>query len=223
MQMQVLLMQMQVLLAMAFTPAAVPRRVRTQGQRFVLASTNETIVLSGPNVVVKGPPYLPEVSGDAVCNDTVNGACTATGTCVSCTTFNEADVRNLKAHGWNTIRLGVVWAGAQPADADELDKDFVRRLHAVLDLCDQHGIHVVLDNHGDMVGTAGCGNGVPLWVQRQAAPELLGTPLRTALPFSLVPSLRVSELSGYAHCGDNASAWAAHADDPKYGHWGSNI
>ena len=48
---------------------------------------------------------------------------------------------------------------------DALDADFVRRLDEFLALTDRFGIHVLLDNHGDMVGTAGCGNGVPMWIQ----------------------------------------------------------
>ena len=43
--------------------SATPRLVKISGQEFVLSSTNETVVLAGPNVVVKGPPYLPAVSG----------------------------------------------------------------------------------------------------------------------------------------------------------------
>ncbi len=38
----------------------------------MLAGTNEPIVMKGPNVVVKGPPYLPSVDGDTFCNDNVN-------------------------------------------------------------------------------------------------------------------------------------------------------
>ena len=59
--------------------------------------------------------------------------------------------------GWNTIRLGVVWAGAQPRDEDALDPGFLELLHDVLDLTDANEIHVILDNHGDMVGSAGKG------------------------------------------------------------------
>ncbi len=82
---------------------------------------------------------------------------------------------------------GVVWAGAQPRDENALDPDFLWRLDAILNLTDAHGIavlfttcritvlslshkslnvcsrapiQVMLDNHGDMVGSAGCGNGV---------------------------------------------------------------
>ena len=63
---------------------------------------------------------------------------------------------------------------SQSRDEDALDPVFLEKLHAVLDLTDANDIHVILDNHGDMVGTAGCGNGVPMWFQQKAAPELIG-------------------------------------------------
>jgi hypothetical protein len=196
---------------------AVPRRVRVDGRRFVEAATNATIVLAGPNVVVKGPPYLPSTSGQSICNDVVDDDCSAHGNCTSCTTFNQADVMHLKSLGWNVIRLGVVWAGAQPSDSDHLDPSFLNRLHSVLDLTDAAGIHVVLDNHGDMTGSAGCGNGVPMWFQQKAAGDLVGKPLQTAFPFDLVPQLRIDNIPGFASCGsDNSSAWGAHAGDANY-------
>ena len=206
------------LLLLSSTAASppLPRNIRISGRHFVLAATREPIVLSGPNVVVKGPPYLPTVAGAAPCSDVVNSACAAAGTCASCTTFNAADVANLRARGWNAIRLGVVWAGAQPRDEGALDPAFLARLHAVLNLTDAEGIAVVLDNHGDMVGGAGCGNGVPTWLSRAAAPELIGAPLGTGFPYSLVPSLQVTTLQGWGVCGANASAWAAHAGDDNY-------
>jgi hypothetical protein len=114
--------------SLAASPA--PRRIRIDGQQFVISATNEPVVMSGPNVVVKASPYLPATSGDTMCNDIVNDECTATGTCQTCFTFNEYDIANLKAQGWNTIRLGVVWAGAQPTDEYALDPDFVARLQA---------------------------------------------------------------------------------------------
>ena len=86
---------------------------------------------------------MPSVSGDTICKDNTSGACTATGTCSSCSTFNQADVDHIKSLGWNFIRLGVVWAGAQPIDTDSLDAAFVERLHAVLNLTDANGIHGV--------------------------------------------------------------------------------
>jgi len=197
---------------------AVPRNVRISGRNFILAATNTSIVMSGPNVVVKGPPYMPAVEGSTICNDVTDVACQAAGTCTSCTTFNQADVDHIKRLGWNSIRLGVVWAGAQPRDEDALDAAFLKRLHAVLTLTDANGIHVVLDNHGDMVGSAGCGNGVPTWFQLKApgVKQLLGKPLKTALPYRLINSLNVAKEAGYDHCGHDAKRWATHAGDPNY-------
>jgi hypothetical protein len=154
----------------AAAAAATPRAVRVSGQHFVLAETNASIVLVGPNVVVKGPPYMPRVSGSTICRDIVDGSCQPFGNCSSCTTFNEADVAHLKANNWNSIRLGVVWAGAQPRDEDQLDPAFLARLHALLNLTDREGIAVVLDNHGDAVGSANCGNGIPMWFSQKASP-----------------------------------------------------
>ena len=175
--------------------AATPlkRNVHISGKEFFDVKANATVVLGGPNVVVKGYPYMPAVEGNTICNDVVghtlrrfrltmfrctdtfsyprisfhlskvNDLCTAHGNCSTCSTFNQADVDHIKSRGWNFIRLGVVWAGAQPRDEDALDPDFLKRLHAVLELTDKNGVHVMLDNHGDMVGTLGCGNGVPAW------------------------------------------------------------
>jgi hypothetical protein len=116
--------------------------------------------------------------------------------------------------GWNFIRLGVVWAGAQPRDEEKLDPNFVQRLHAVLNLTDANGIHVMLDNHGDM--WAGCGNGAPMWFQKKAAPHLIGKPPVTPFPFNLFRGLDVKKVSGYDHCGADEGKWAKYAGDPNY-------
>ena len=171
--------------------SAVPRLIKISGQQFIDVRTNKPIVLGGPNVVVKGPPYLPLVSGNTICNDIVDSYCSGHGNCSTCNTFNQADVDHIKSRGWNFIRLGVVWAGAQTKDGDQLDPDFLERLHALLNLTDANGLHVMLDNHGDMTGTLGCGNGVPAWFQLQApgVKDLVGKPLEAAFPYGLLPSL----------------------------------
>lgn len=195
------------------TPA--PRRVRISGKQLVVAASNSPIVLSGPNVVVKGPPYLPFTNSSAVCSDVVTDECQASGTCTSCTTFSEADIVNLRARGWNAIRLGVMWAGAQPQNEDALDGTFLTLLHAVLSLCDAYNITVILDNHGDMVGGQNCGNGVPAWFQQLAAPQLIGAPLSTPFPYNLV-GLDIKTLAGWHYCGQNASMWREFSGDPNY-------
>jgi len=116
--------------------------------------------------------------------------------------------------GWNTIRLSVVWAGAQPSDDNFLDPEFVKRLHDILELTDDNGIHVMLDNHGDMVGSAGCGNGVPIWFQKKAVPHLIGQPLETNFPYNLI--YPIEDLDGYQFCGTNISMWNNFSGDPNY-------
>jgi len=194
--------------AHAFSPrASAPRAVRVVGKHWVNATTGEPLLLKGPNVVVKGSPWLPRVEGRTVCNDTAHA---------TCETFNEADAVHItRTMGWNAIRLGVAWPGAQPADAPALDAAFVANLRAILRLCEAHGIHVILDMHGDMVGSANCGWGVPMWLSQQAAPQLIGKPLRTALPYSLLAPF-TDEFKIQTSCGDNESRWAEHAADPDY-------
>ena len=103
---------MAIIFLFGYSSASSKRFVHIQDKKFILRSNNQPILLSGPNVVVKGPPYLPEVSGDTYCIDNTDGDCSQTGTCTSCTTFNQADIDHIKSMGWNTIRLGVIWAGA---------------------------------------------------------------------------------------------------------------
>lgn len=67
-----------------------------------------------------------------------------------------------------------------------------------------------------MVGTAGCGNGVPMWVQKKAAPELIGKPLSTGFPYNLISSLEITKLEGFDYCGLDETKWAEHAGDPNY-------
>jgi hypothetical protein len=194
-----------------------PRNIKIQGRIFIKYSgkeKGEQIILTGPNIVVKGPPYLPMVIGNEICNDIINQDCLLKGNCISCTTFNEADIKNIINNGWNTIRLGVVWAGAQPKDENKLDEKFVENLHKILNLTDFFKINVILDNHGDMVGSQGCGNGVPTWLQKKAAGELFGKPLETNFPYNLF--FNVKKLPMYSECGNNSTKWEKFSGDPNY-------
>ena len=55
-----------------------------------------------------------------------------------------------------------------------------------------------------------------MWISQLAAPELIGKPLATGLPFSLISSLNIENEAGFEHCGMDAARWAAHAGDPNY-------
>jgi hypothetical protein len=106
----------------AATPAL--RDVVVENREFVSTKTGEKVVLTGANVVVKGAPWLPTTDGNAVCDTPANPS-----TNTSCRTFNAADAKHLtQTLGYNFIRLGVVWAGAQPDSTDALDPVWVAKL-----------------------------------------------------------------------------------------------
>mmetsp|Transcript_4606 Transcript_4606/g.8785 ORF Transcript_4606/g.8785 Transcript_4606/m.8785 type:complete len:348 (-) Transcript_4606:20-1063(-) len=114
--------------------------------------------------------------------------------------------------GWNFVRLGVVWAGAQPQDSDTLDPDWVDRLHKFLDLADSHKIHVLLDIHQDVVGTATCGEGVPMWFSQLAAPDSIGKP-----PHPLPGTAHLWPEQDDGLCGfDDDENWGMFAGQPDY-------
>ena len=195
-----------------------PRDVFINGTAFYNASTGHPVVLTGANVVMKGYPWIPAVTGNTVCDTTGLDANT------SCSTFNSADALHLTQDlGYNFVRLGVVWAGGQPRGPNtSLDPDFVARLHAFLDLCHTYGIAVLLDLHQDAVGTAVCGEGVPMWYSKLVTPGEIGKPI---VPLS-------TKLSGACN---GSEAWTEFASDPDYnilnpccrqvnqGNWGALI
>uniref|UniRef100_A0A7S1AJ74 Glycoside hydrolase family 5 domain-containing protein n=1 Tax=Noctiluca scintillans TaxID=2966 RepID=A0A7S1AJ74_NOCSC len=177
------------------TPPSTTRDILVSGRNFVDGSTGATVVLTGTNVVMKGAPWIPAVNGTSRCGHTGDA---------SCKTFNAADAQHLRDEGYTMIRLAVPWAGGQPVKEEGLDPDFKARLEAVLDLCHQFNLAVLLDVHQDAVGTALCGEGVPMWVSQLAVPKQIGLPIA---PLQTTPS----------GCGVTAlAAWAEYKGDPEY-------
>jgi hypothetical protein len=109
------------------------------------AGSSGVVLLVGTNVVMKGAPWLPDANGTTSCADKPPHCDDMQGCNITCTSFNAADAANLKRQGYNLVRLGVVWAGAQPAGpGTALDKEWLRRLHAILEVCHAAGIYVIL-------------------------------------------------------------------------------
>lgn len=176
------------------TPPSMPRDILVSGRNFV-DGTGAPVVLTGTNVVMKGAPWIPAVDGTERCGYTGDP---------SCKTFNAADAQHLRDQGYSMIRLAVPWAGGQPVQGAGLDPDFTARLEAILDLCHQFNLAVLLDVHQDAVGTALCGEGVPMWVSQLAVPNQIGLPIT---PLQSTPS----------GCGATAlGAWAEYKGDPEY-------
>ncbi len=197
--------------------SSVPRYLQRQGTSFIDAKTKKKVILDGLDVVVKGPPYLPYTNGTQSCFDIEVSnmpGCEEMGTCNYCTSFNELDINFFIRHKYNAIRLAVIWAGAQPREENKLDETFLKQLHDILDLTDKYNMHVILDNHGDMVGSAGCGNGAPMWIQKKVAGDLIGKPLKTNFPYNLF--VDVKNVKGYDQCGNDNEKWGKYAGDPNY-------
>lgn len=128
--------------------------------------------MQGTNVVMKGPPWIPGVEGTEKCLGA--GKSPGTASHNNCSNFNIGDVSYLKSQNMSVIRLGVTWAGGQPTPDPVLDPDFLERLHNILELCGNHSIRVILDLHQDAMGTAMCGEGVPMWFSQKHFPHLIG-------------------------------------------------
>lgn len=204
------------LLALSASATWVPRDVQIINGSWVNRVTGEGEVWNGTNVIMKGPPWIPSTNASAPCNASE-----------ACSTFTDADALYLRSRGMRAIRLGVIWAGGQPNPTDALDADFEARLHAFLELCGRHGLRVMLDIHQDAVGTAMCGEGVPMWYTQKHFPHLIGKPV-------LGPKTKF--LKGNCSLLDKNKLWELHAGDPLYnvknpcclawnapGGWGSNI
>ena len=95
-----------------------PVIVINDGQ-FVNSATGEVERLTGTNIVVKGPPWLPSTE------ETGTSCLDLEDTTTICTTFNSNDVKAMKEQGYNLIRLGVIWAGGQPTEEVSLWADTI--------------------------------------------------------------------------------------------------
>ena len=194
-----------------------PRALTADGKGNFVDSDGKTVLLVGANIVVKGPPFIPDATGDDACGEAPN--CDDMHTCnTTCTTFNKHDAKLLKDQGYNFIRLGTPWAGGQPETGDKLDPKFEKTLQAILDVCKEAGIYAVLDLHQDAVATANCGEGMPTWVSKLAVPDLIGQPLapvEAAVEGGDLPKDWPMLPDG--SCGANdTETWAEHAGDTDY-------
>mmetsp|Transcript_4215 Transcript_4215/g.8515 ORF Transcript_4215/g.8515 Transcript_4215/m.8515 type:complete len:426 (+) Transcript_4215:159-1436(+) len=188
-----------VLLSLMFTAVESyqPRDVTVTEGQFVDAR-GEAEILRGTNVVVKGPPWIPEITENGVsCKDLVD-------TNVICTTFNSMDIKKMKDAGLNTVRLGVIWAGFQPTEEPKLDDDAVQRLQNFLRLAGENSIRVILDIHQDAISTATCGEGVPMWYTKKHLPHLIGKPV-VGVKSKLTGECSVTDLEGWAEYAGNVN------------------
>jgi len=107
--------------------------------RWITDSGGRVVVLHGVNLVNKLPPYDPAAVG-----------------------FDARHAAFLGEHGFNTVRLGLIWKAVEP-EPGVYDDDYLDRIAASVDALGAAGVHVLLDFHQDMLNERFNGQGFPDW------------------------------------------------------------
>lgn len=137
-------------------------RIQAEGS-YLVDAHGRTVLLHGVNNVDKDAPYVEP--GDGF-------------------TLTDADATLLAQHGFNTVRLGVSFAGLMPTRG-VIDTAYLDRIGTVVDTLAAHGIYTLLDHHQDGLSKIWGGNGFPEWSLR-SRPGVLepnpGFPLYYLMP-----------------------------------------
>jgi endoglycosylceramidase len=130
------------------TAAAGPTTPLGHSGRWITDARGRVVILHGVNMVYKRPPYYPAATG-----------------------FGEDDAVFLKRHGFNTVRLGVIYAGLEP-NPGVYDDRYLNQIAATESILAKHGIFSQLDFHQDMYNERFQGEGWPDWaVQDDGLPN----------------------------------------------------
>jgi endoglycosylceramidase len=116
--------------------------------RWITDARGRTVILHGVNMVFKRPPYYPAATG-----------------------FGKDDAAFLQRNGFNTVRLGVIYAGVEPSPG-AYDEGYLDQIAATESILAKHGIFSQLDFHQDMYNERFQGEGWPDWaVQDDGLPN----------------------------------------------------
>ena len=102
-------------------------------------------IYHGTNVVQKLFPYVPKTDGFNAIDS-----------------FSKEDAEFLATMGYNTIRLGVLWAGAEPVEGN-FNQTYFDQIKEIVKFSGEAGIYPLLDMHQDVWSRKFCGEGVPDW------------------------------------------------------------
>ena len=125
---------------------------QTYGQagRWITDPSGRVVTMHGFNLVNKLPSlgYVPAAFG-----------------------FGEDDARFLRRHGFNAIRLGIIWKALEPQPGVYNDK-YLNQIFRTYRILRDHGVAVMLDFHQDLYNERFQGAGAPDWaVVGEAATE----------------------------------------------------
>jgi endoglycosylceramidase len=133
------------LLASATTAAAQPQPPLAHEGRWFTDAGGRVVILHGVNMVYKVGSYRPADTG-----------------------FGRDDARWLRRHGFNTVRLGIIYKGLEPkppSQAGELRyrRGYVRGLARTETQLAKQRIFTLLDFHQDLYNERFQGEGWPDW------------------------------------------------------------
>lgn len=107
--------------------------------RWLTDRTGRAVILHGFNMVYKRPPYTPSTTG-----------------------FGADDAEFLKRHGFNTIRLGLIYAGVEPQPG-VYDDAYIAHLARTERQLAKQGVFSQIDFHQDLYNERFEGEGWPDW------------------------------------------------------------
>lgn len=99
----------------------------------------------GINVVVKGPPWIPNTQKFS-----------------SDWSFTDEDMKLLNELGVNVVRLGMMWPGAEPVK-DQFNETYFNIAKDIVNKAANYSINILLDMHQDVLSARFCGEGIPDW------------------------------------------------------------
>jgi endoglycosylceramidase len=123
----------------AVASAVGPRGPLGHHGRWITDARGRAVILHGVNMVYKVPPYYPKAAG-----------------------FGRNDARFLARHGFNTVRLGLIYAGVEPQPG-RIDARYLRRIGKTEHVLAKHRIFSLLDFHQDLYNEKFQGEGFPNW------------------------------------------------------------
>jgi endoglycosylceramidase len=107
--------------------------------RWITDADGRAVILHGVNMVYKLAPYAPAAAG-----------------------FDAADARFLRRHGFDSVRLGLIYAGVEPRPG-VLSAGYLKRIARSQRLLARQRIFSLLDFHQDLFNEKFTGEGFPSW------------------------------------------------------------
>jgi len=134
------------LTAQAF--AGVPAQPLGHEGRWITDAHGRVVLIHAVNMVYKRPPYYPKAVG-----------------------FGKDDAQFLHRHGFNGVRLGVIYKGVEPKPG-KYDNAYLDHIAATERTLDRNGLFSLLDFHQDLFNEKFQGEGWPDWaVQDDGLPN----------------------------------------------------